>query len=88
MSSETEVDHLVLEHLRGIRGDVAKLGLKIPKPRRSRALRASHAVVRSRASLMWISSVFRRDGDGVEVDHAASAGHRGSGRDGAGCPRY
>ena len=25
---------------------------------------------------MWISSVFRRDGDGVEVDHAASAGHR------------
>ena len=29
MSSETEVDHLVLEHLRGIRGDVAKLGLKI-----------------------------------------------------------
>ena len=33
---------------------------------------------------MWISSVFRRDGDGVEVDHAASAGHRGSGRDGAG----
>ena len=39
-----------------------------PTPRRSRALRASHAVVRSRASLMWISSVFRRDGDGVEVD--------------------
>ena len=27
-----------------------------PTPRRSRALRASHAVVRSRASLMWISS--------------------------------
>jgi hypothetical protein len=84
MSSETEVDHLVLEHLRGIRGDVAKLGLKIPTPRRSRASRASHAVVRSRASLMRISSVFRRDGDGVEVEHAASAGHRGSGRDGAG----
>jgi hypothetical protein len=29
MSSDTEVDDLVLEHLRGIRGDIAKLGLKI-----------------------------------------------------------
>ena len=73
-----------LHALRGGGPSAATESRLAPTPRRSRAFRASHAVVRSRASLMWISSVFRRDGDGVEVDHAASAGHRGSGHDGAG----